>query len=151
MESLEKDAGTSGYDRAAKSGAKARITAIALAVLAGVVTVRDVARGWDNLHRWRVENPATHAQQRLAPLREYLPERGRIGYITDKSGEVDYKQEFFLARYVLAPLVLETPEGRHAFIVTDQDQAGPVLEVPAGYVVVADVGHGVRLWKRESP
>ena len=128
-----------------------RMTAVALALLASFVTLRTTIRQYNVVRRGEKRDRAVRADARLSSLRKYLPERGRAGYVSDQSTQTEFKRKFFLARYVLAPVVLEAPDGRHTFIITDQDDQEAVLEIPAGYVMVTDTGEGVRLWKRETP
>jgi hypothetical protein len=62
----------------------------------------------------------TDFERRFAPLREALPQRGMVGYVSD----TDSVGEFFLTQYVLAPIVVYP---RPAGFATSS--SGPILVV----------------------
>ena len=96
---------------------RAALALLLLAILAATVLVSG-ARQLPVLRRQAAAvhqngDDLTHWADRLAPLIPYLPERGVIGYISERDipgmafNATDQGEEFAMSQYVLAPRILE--------------------------------------------
>ena len=116
--------------------------ALALLLLA-ILTVAGLGSGARQVFSLRRQAAAvhqsgddlTHWSERLAPLIPYLPDRGVIGYISERDipgmayNATDQGEEFAMSQYVLAPRILE--EGtKHELIFANIGGLSPD-EVPA--------------------
>jgi hypothetical protein len=88
----------------------------------------------------RMDDIALRSEQRFTALRTQLPTRGVVGYVgqSDNRGTEDY----YLAQYALAPLLLEHSPN-HPLVIASFPDAPPVL--PQNLELVRDFGNGVLL------
>jgi hypothetical protein len=94
----------------------------------------------------RHDTVAQNSDERFAPLKAALPDRGVVGYIGEagNSGTADY----YLAQYALAPLVVENSPD-HALVVANFPRSKPD-SVPRNLELVTDFGNGVLLFRNPS-
>jgi hypothetical protein len=99
--------------------------------------------------------------ERYAGLRDLLPARGVIGYISESSAAPPREDEapdepaayqgrwFMLTQYALAPLIVVRDSGRPVVIcnVSDPQEAPRVCQGP-GLTLLRDLGNGVALLRR---
>ena len=92
---------------------------------------------------------AQRSDLRFAELRRALPERGVVGYVGEAGeSEVD---DYYLAQYALAPLVVERSQD-HPLVIGNfpaSQPASPPAKVK-GLVLVRDFGNGVLLLAKED-
>jgi len=88
----------------------------------------------------RRDEVALRSEQRFFALGTQLPARGVIGYVgeSDNRGTEDY----YLAQYALAPLVIERSPN-HPLVIASFPNSRPVL--PENLQLVRDFGNGVLL------
>ena len=97
---------------------------------------------------------ATEQERRVRPLREHLPARGVVGYISDgliadSFTSVEALQDYFLTQYALAPVIVlkgtDPPlvVGVYAAEAAAEMTTGRVY--PGGLVVLHDLANGVVL------
>lgn len=95
-------------------------------------------------------------EQRLAGLRETLPRRGAVGYLTDvASGEVMAKakamKSYYLTQYAVAPVVVVNSAEEDLLIGNFHTQRAYRRAISDPKLrVVKDLGNGVVLLRRES-
>jgi len=93
--------------------------------------------------------------RRLKAVRHSLPEKGVVGYITDKEPKEVFSdsyaiQRFYLTRYALSPLiVVNNASQKH--VVGDFHEFPPDLKhyEDKGLIVIKDYGNGIILFKRK--
>lgn len=90
-------------------------------------------------------------EKRFHELKEILPARGIVGYVTDKAGDpADKVKAFFLTRYTLAPLVVIRNK-KHQLIVGNFSD--PIFNKEIydkdGFITIKNFGNGVVLFRRE--
>lgn len=97
----------------------------------------------------------TGFEKRFAPLREALPQRGMVGYVSDS----DFIGEFYLTQYTLAPVVVylypsgfATSTPRPTLVVGNFNSPASIPDVLArnGLMVKRDFGDGVLLLEAEA-
>ncbi len=86
-------------------------------------------------------------EMRFQALRPLLPDRGIVGYASDRG-----REDFLRAQYVLAPLVLDQA-GHHALIVANfsRDRARPDTINGRPYRILANLHNGVALLSPQPP
>ena len=83
--------------------------------------------------------------QRFVALRTALPAHGVIGYVSqDKPGV----EQYYLAQYALAPLVVDHSRN-HSIVVGDFPTSKPT-ELPGNLELVRDFGDGVLLFANKD-
>ncbi len=94
------------------------------------------------------------AQTRFAPLLERVPASAELGYFTDLDGsQPAYAPAFLAAQYAVAPRVLvfldeqQKPEWAVGNFTRPLDFAA--AGASRGYAMVADLGNGVVLFRRQ--
>lgn len=103
------------------------------------------------------QDTATGWEKRLSALREDLPDRGVIGYVSEQDypgvpfNIVDQDEEFVLTQYSLAPLILDRGNPHHELVIgnfsTEYDYQ---FEKELGLRLLADYGMGIFLFEGES-
>jgi hypothetical protein len=101
----------------------------------------------------------TTQERRFAALRRSVLERGlsgTIGYVGDVPRErliadPQAVQEYYLAQYVLVPLVLDVDSSSHEWAVGNFQSASARESSTAGWNVEQDFGGGVLLLKKVRP
>ena len=90
-------------------------------------------------------------ERRFGVLREALPARGVVGYLSDEQGVDEATKKYYLTQYTLAPLIVVRDADR-ALVVGDFARGGEgVPDVPSGGLkLVKDFGDGVALYAREE-
>jgi hypothetical protein len=134
--------------------------AVALVLLYSAVTA--VARARTIYHAFRspAEDEITRYERRMLELRDALPPRGIVGYVTDPlSGDSssarvaadlhDRFKAYILAQYVLAPRVVVVDTARE-WVVGNfrEDRTAPALP---GFQIARTFGRGLVLYRRVGP
>ena len=93
-------------------------------------------------------DPVTLHEKRLARLRQRLPPRVVVGYVTDAAGPESWRR-FATTQYSLAPVILERTTGG-GLVVGDFKDPGAVPAVAAGngLLPVEDFGEGLVLFEQ---
>lgn len=118
---------------------------------------------------------AVEHERRLAPLREVLPARGTVGYLTDlppgrvvrssflggnkvptPPGERRAWRELFLTQYALVPVIVDpvsvSAPAAHELVVVNVHEGEDLAEPDTrGLVLVRDFGGGIRLYRAAAP
>ena len=100
---------------------------------------------------------AVEHERRLAPLREALPGRGTVGYLTDLPRlKRRAWRELFLTQYALAPVIVEPVSAsrptEHQLVVVNVHEGEDLAEPDTrGLVLVRDFGGGIRLYRAAAP
>lgn len=87
-------------------------------------------------------------EQRLRPLREFLPRDAVVGYVTDDGAETSHSTEYyFLTQYVLCPVLVV--EGRnHPYVIGSYyTMDSPHRTATGGLTLVKDFGYGIGLYR----
>jgi hypothetical protein len=87
-------------------------------------------------------------ERRFDAIRPFLPQRGMVGYLSDR---MDAGEQYYLTQYALAPLLVAwSPE--HMVVVGNffDPRSGPILAHQHGLVVVRDFGQGLLLLRRAT-
>lgn len=110
----------------------------------------------------RLETPATGLRRtgeqdvRLGRLREHLPPRGVVGYVSGGSSDGTFRtvaslQDYFLTQYALAPVIVVRGTGLPVVVgnypATGTAEPGAGAAYPAGLVLRRDLGDGVLLFE----
>lgn len=94
-------------------------------------------------------NLVVYYHARFRDLRRMLPRHGVVGYVSDdpKAG-----REYYMAQYVLAPVVLDQTTAR-ALVVGNFFDPARASAVAEGYglVLLCDFGEGVMLFRGHGP
>ena len=90
-------------------------------------------------------------ERRLGALRESLPARGVVGYLSDEQEVNEATKKYYPTQYTLAPLIVVRDADRE-FVVGDFARAGAgAPDAPADRLrLVKDFGDGVALYAREE-
>lgn len=134
-------AATSRLSRAVKVGA------LTLLVVAALVA------SLPNLSKiWRVK-PAPNVEmawrdQRFEPLRNALPKRGTVGYLSDAANGMDHEMRIMLAEFSLAPLILVSGGDQELVVGDFTDPAAIAKGIELNLTVIRDFGEGVVLFAR---
>ena len=88
-------------------------------------------------------------EKRLASLKQALPARGVVGYVSDYPDEIEATGHYYLAQYTLAPLVVVRGSD-HPLVVGNFGAPVPAAPPAAGLVLIKDFGDGVVLFGREG-
>jgi hypothetical protein len=93
-----------------------------------------------NPARLRRDEVALRSEQRFTALRTQLPARGVIGYVGESGNRGT--EDYYLAQYTLAPLVIERSPN-HPLVIASFPDSPPVLA--QNLKLVRDFGNGVLL------
>ena len=87
-------------------------------------------------------------ERRLQPLKEFLPEHGVIGYVTDERVSL-YKElkDFYLAQYMLCPRLLVRDIHYPSVIGVYYEIAQPDRTASQSLTLVKDFGYGIELYQ----
>jgi hypothetical protein len=93
-------------------------------------------------------DPVTLHEKRLARLRQRLPPRGVVGYVTDAAGAEAWRR-FATTQYSLSPLIVERTTGGE-LVLGDFKDPGTMPAVADGYCLlpVEDFGEGLVLFRQ---
>ena len=129
------------------SVARVKLTALTLLIASAFLTTVFHFIALRHGSRQRDHTVAAH-DKRMAPLREALPRRGVVGYVTDVKGPAgDPIKRYYLTQYALAPVIVaQFPT--YDFVVGDFDDPAKATP-PAGYSLRKDFGNGVLLFALE--
>ncbi len=86
--------------------------------------------------------------RRFEPLRDALPKRGIVGYMSDAATEYDQELRRSLAQYSLAPLVVQSDTGQPLIVGEFTDPAAVAKGRDLGLTVLRDFGDGLVLFAR---
>ena len=134
----------------------AAVPRVGRAVRAGAVTVLVVSALLSNFahlkHLWRDDPPPNEfmarRDQRFDLLRDALPKRGTVGYVTDAASWVDGEARLMQAQFGLAPLILVSGAD-HALVVGEfSDPAAAARNRDPKLTVVRDLGDGLAVFAR---
>ena len=103
-------------------------------------------------------DPVMRHQQRFAVLRAGAMARGlhgTLGFLSELppgqwQADSISVEDYYLAQYALAPIILDTEAVRHEWIVADVPRAELAMRIPLGWNVVGDFGDGVVLLRKVS-
>ena len=131
------------------------LTLLLVVAVAGINLWRTAGDGLRSIKHPPVD-PVMTQEQRFAPLRRLLLERGihgTAGYFTDVPREKVFAEfatvsEYYQLQYALTPLVLDLNTEHHPWAVGNF-RATPAI--PAGFKVVQDFGQGVFLLQQAAP
>ena len=104
-------------------------------------------------------NNVVRHEQRFSAVRAGVAARGltgTLGYLGElpqEQWQVDSisVEDYYLAQFALAPLLLDADAGRHEWIVADLPRYKLAARAPSGWIVVEDFGDGRFLLRKESP
>ena len=86
--------------------------------------------------------------QRFELLRDALPKRGIVGYISDAATEYDHELRRSLAQYSLAPLIVQSDTRQPLIIGEFTDPAAIAKGRDLNLTVLRDFGDGLVLFAR---
>ena len=94
------------------------------------------------------QSGVTFSEGKLPAIREALPTRGNVGYISDETllGGYIGTERFNLTQYALAPVVVDIGP-THDLVVANFSSLEP-QDLPDDFFVVRDFGNGVLLLQR---
>ena len=99
-------------------------------------------------------NPATIGMDanRFRSLREALPARGVVGYLSDTTAGMEGAKAYYLTQYYLAPVVV-AQDPAHELVIANFASPAAVAAAAAAhdFTVIRDFGNGVGLLQRVSP
>jgi len=106
-----------------------------------------------NLADLRRVNPAPNDEmarrdRRLEPLRNALPSRGTVGYVSDAKDAADLQMRLMLAEFALAPLILVPGVDRDTIVGDFADADAARMGRELHLTVIRDFGNGVVLFAR---
>lgn len=127
-----------------------RVTAaVLLLVGAALFSSYELLKSTNSLSQRTGSDQVTAYEARMAPARQVLPHHGIVCYVPDYTSSDPAKQDFFLARYALAPLVVRNVPDCDPLI-GDFPEGVPASFLSGRYAVLRDLGHGVLLLKRNG-
>lgn len=89
-------------------------------------------------------------EERFAPLKDALPKRGVVGFVTDARTRSDEGKRRYLAGYALAPLVVSAQADWPVVIGDFSDPAAARLIRTEGFRITRDFGDGLVLLAPEK-
>ncbi len=104
-------------------------------------------------------DPVTRQERRLAKLRQSLAARGVegvVGYLGDSAGPALWSdpgqvEDYYLAQFVLVPLVLEGNSERSEWAVANLRTTAASARVGPDWKIAEDFGDGVFLLRKAKP
>ena len=108
-----------------------------------------------NLEDLRRVNPGPNdymarRDQRFELLRDALPKRGTVGYLSDATNPVDHDTRLMQAQFALTPLVLVSGAEQAMVVGEFTDPAAAAKGRDLGLTVVRDLGDGLVLFARPN-
>ena len=135
--------------RTGRSRLRLAITLAALTLLVGSALQTNIV---NLVHLYRVipapEDFMARHDQRFEPLREALPKRGIIGYMSDAPNEYERELRRSLAQYSLAPLIVQAGTTQPLIVGEFTDPAAVARGRELQLTVVRDFGNGLILFAR---
>jgi hypothetical protein len=105
-------------------------------------------------HLLRVNPPPNEVMarrdQRFELLRDALPKRGTVGYLSDAASWTDQQTHLLLAQFALAPLILVEGADQPLVVGEFSDPAAVAKGRDLKLTVVRDLGDGLVLFARPS-
>ncbi len=92
----------------------------------------------------------TQRDQRFELLRDALPKRGTVGYLSDATNWADRETRLMLAQFALAPLILVSGADQALVVGEFSDPAAVAKDRDPKLTVVRDLGDGLVLFARPS-
>jgi len=86
--------------------------------------------------------------QRFEPLRDALPKRGIVGYMSDAATEYDQELRRSLAQYSLAPLIVQSDTSQPLIVGEFTNPAAVARGRDLNLIVLRDFGDGLVLLAR---
>jgi len=86
--------------------------------------------------------------QRFEPLRDALPKRGIVGYMSDAATEYDQELRRSLAQYSLAPLIVQSDTSQPLIVGEFTNPAAVAKGRDLNLIVLRDFGDGLVLLAR---
>ena len=101
---------------------------------------------------WRA-NPAPNdimaqRDQRFLLLRDALPKRGTVGYLSDAANATDHEIRLMLAQFALAPVILVSGADQALVVGEFSDPAAVARGRDMKLTVIRDLGDGLVLFAR---
>ena len=135
--------------RTRRSRARLAVTLGALTLLVGSALQTNIV---NLVHLYRViparEDFMARHDQRFEPLRDALPKRGIVGYMSDAPDEYDHELRRSLAQYSLAPLIVQSGTTHPLVVAEFTDPAAVVKGRDLHLTVLRDFGDGLILFAR---
>ncbi len=123
---------------------------VGLLVLTVLIVMADFS--WRKSELWTnlgAADLAGEAERRLDGLKEYLPSRGEVGYLTDCEPGGELFGRFIVTQYVIAPAILVEGAGPDLVIGDFKGRVDVAALCRAnGLELVRDFGGGVMLFRR---
>ena len=105
-------------------------------------------------HLWRDDPPPndfmTGRDQRFELLRDALPKRGTVGYVTDAPTWEEGEARIMRAQFALAPLILVS-DANQALVVGEFSDPAAASNRDPKLTVVRDLGDGLLVFARPNP
>lgn len=133
--------------RAAVSRVKRAVRVGVVILLVGsalLANLMNLANLW-SVHPAPNDSMGRH-DQRLELLRDALPKRGTVGYLTDAANGTDQQTRLLRAQFVLAPLILVLGADQNLVIGEFLDPAVAAKARDPKLTVVRDLGDGLVLF-----
>jgi hypothetical protein len=122
------------------------IAAVLIFALCCLLSSVRLIREAPNLFRLRADDISSRSDERFAALKSALPPRGVVGYIGE-SGNLG-TEDYYLAQYSLAPLVVERSKNHPLVIVSISGE--PPRPDTRGLEFVRNFGNGVLLFSNKD-
>ncbi|MCL4793871.1 MAG: hypothetical protein KJZ84_04880 [Bryobacteraceae bacterium] len=128
---------------------------LAVAVLVSVLSISGLLRSYRTTGQLAASSRDPYgvelAMRRFAPARRQLPAGARVAYFTDVPLNTEAGVAAFLAaQHALAPCLLVDPSGDQSPAWGAGNFSRPQPYEQPGYRVIADLGNGVILYRREE-
>ena len=132
-----------------RSRLRLAMTLAALTLLVGSALQTNIV---NLVHLYRVipapEDFMARHDQRFEPLRDALPKRGIVGYMSDAPNEYEHELRRSLAQYSLAPLIVQAGTTQPLIVAEFTDPAAVVRGRELQLTVLRDFGNGLILFAR---
>jgi hypothetical protein len=96
------------------------------------------------------DDDVSRHEKRVAPLKNVLPQRGVVGFVTDAAGRMEEAQRRYMTGYALAPVVVAPGTGWPLVIGDFKDPAAATLMIGGALQVREDFGDGLVLFAKEE-
>jgi hypothetical protein len=129
---------------------RVRAVVLALLILSALsVNLTELRTTWYTLLSPGLDLVSRH-EQRLAPLKAALPERGVVGFVTDAPARAEQARRRFIAGYALAPVVVARGADWPLVVGDFKDPAAARLMTGERLRVREDFGNGLVLFAAEG-
>ena len=128
---------------------RVRGVVVALIVLSALsANVSELKTAWER-ERESTEDEVSRYEKRLAPLKNMLPQRGVVGYVTDARTPIEEGRRSYMTGYALAPLLVE-PGTHWPLVIGDFADPAAARRTVDGFRVRQDFGEGLVLFAAEE-